>query len=109
MKKGWEKRDCSRKEGSGRNDKCIQVLEDIQQETQTETQEAPSEHQEIVFDCVGDQPLAQVVQGGCGVSILGDIQKPSGHGPEQAALGGPAWAGGLDQSNLSYSMILWFY
>jgi len=39
---------------------------------------------------VGDQPLAQVVQGGCGVSILGDIQKPSGHGPEQAALGGPA-------------------
>ena len=39
-----------------------------------------------------DQALAQVAQGGCGVSTLGDIQKPSGHGPWQPALGGPAWA-----------------
>lgn len=29
--------------------------------------------------------------------FLGDLQKPSGHGPEQPALGDPAQAGGLDQ------------
>lgn len=41
--------------------------------------------------------LAQVIQGGCGVSNLGGIQKPPGHGPGQVALGGPAWAQELDQ------------
>ncbi|KAK4830304.1 hypothetical protein QYF61_009809 [Mycteria americana] len=34
------------------------------------------------------------------VSILGDTQKPSGHGPGQQALGGPSVAGVLDQMNL---------
>ncbi|KAK4825975.1 hypothetical protein QYF61_003544, partial [Mycteria americana] len=34
----------------------------------------------------GDQALAQVAQRGCGVSTLGDIQKPSGRGPGQPAL-----------------------
>jgi len=33
----------------------------------------------------------------CGVSILGDIQKLSGHGPGQLALDGSVWAGVLDQ------------
>ena len=48
------------------------------------------------FHRAGDIALAQVAQRGCGVSHLGDTQKPSGHGPGQPALGGPAWAGGLD-------------
>jgi len=39
----------------------------------------------------GDQALAQVANGGCGVSIFGNIQKPSIHGPGQLALGGPVW------------------
>lgn len=30
-------------------------------------------------------------------SVLGVTQKPSGHSPEQPALGGPAWAGGLEK------------
>lgn len=31
------------------------------------------------------------------ISILGDIQMPSGYGPGQLAVGGPARAGGLNQ------------
>ena len=41
----------------------------------------------------GDQALAQVAQRGCGVSVLGDTQKPSGCGPGQPALGDTAGAG----------------
>ena len=48
-----------------------------------------------LFYCEHHWALAQVAQRGCGVSLLGDIQKPSGHGPGQLALGGPAWAGVL--------------
>lgn len=33
--------------------------------------------------------LARIAQRRYGVSILRDTQKPSGHGPVQAALGGP--------------------
>jgi len=56
---------------------------------QTETQEVPSEHEETLFYCEGHRALAQVAQRGCGVSHLGDVQKPSGHGPGQSALDGP--------------------
>ena len=55
-----------------------------------ETQEAPSEHQETLFHCEGGRVLAQVAQIGCGVSIFRDIQKLSGRGPGQPALGGRA-------------------
>ena len=41
---------------------------------QTETQEAPSEHQETLFYCEGDCAPAQVAQGGCGVFLLADIE-----------------------------------
>ena len=54
---------------------------------QTETQEALSEHQEALSYCDGDQALEQVAQRGCGISILGDTQKLSGHGPGQPTLG----------------------
>jgi len=35
-------------------------------------------------------------QGGCGVSLSGDIQDPPGRSPVQPAVGDPASAGGLD-------------
>jgi len=41
--------------------------------------------------------MAQVAQGADGVSILGEVQKPSGHGHEQLDLSSPAWAEELDQ------------
>ena len=53
-------------------------------------QEVPSEHQETLCYCEGDRALAQVAQRGSGVSLLGGIQKPSGHDPGQPGLGGPA-------------------
>lgn len=52
---------------------------DPQAVSTNETREVPSEHQEILFHCEGDQMLTQIVQGGCGVSMLGDTQKPPGH------------------------------
>lgn len=53
----------------------------------TETEECPSEDQEICFDCDGDSTRAQVAQGYGGVFILGDIQKSSGHSHGQLAPG----------------------
>jgi len=38
--------------------------------------------------------LEQAAQGGCGVSIFGDIPDPPGRGAVQPALGDPASAGG---------------
>ena len=55
------------------------------------------EHQETLFHYEDDQALEQVAQGCCGVSILRDVQKPSGPKPGQLALGGPTWAVGLDR------------
>lgn len=43
--------------------------------------------------CEGDRAWEQFVRRGCGVSILGDIQKPSG----QPGLGDCAWAEGLNK------------
>lgn len=56
-----------------------------------------SEHHEALVYCEDDRALAQDVQGGCVVSILGDTQNTSGHDPGQLALGSHAWAGELDQ------------
>jgi len=42
------------------------------------------------FYCTDDQALAQAAQRVCGVSILGDIQNPTGHSARQPALGSPA-------------------
>lgn len=46
-----------------------------------ETQELLSEHEETLLYCEGDQVLMQGAQRGCGISILGNISSPSGHGP----------------------------
>ncbi|KAK4809646.1 hypothetical protein QYF61_002102 [Mycteria americana] len=46
--------------------------------------------QEKAFYCEGGQTLEQVAQAGCGVSILGYIQNPTGRGAEQTALADPA-------------------
>lgn len=62
------------------------------QRVQTETQEILFKY--IFFYCDGDGALVHVTQGGCGGSILGDIQKQSGHSPGQPAMTNPAGAGG---------------
>lgn len=59
-------------------------------QVQTRTQEELSEHQDKLFHGKGGQTLAQVFPRGCEVSVLGDTQKPSRHGPEQPASGSPA-------------------
>jgi len=55
-----------------------------------EMYEAPSERQQTRLSCEGDQAHVDIAQRDCGVSLLGDLQKPSGPGPGQLALGGPA-------------------
>ena len=45
------------------------------------------------FYCKDGQALAQVAQRGCGISVLGDTQNPTGCSAEQPALGDPALAG----------------
>jgi len=42
------------------------------------------------------EPWNRLQQGGCGISVSGDIQDPPGRGPVQPAVGDPASAGGLD-------------
>lgn len=39
------------------------------------------------MQCECDKAWEHVAQRGCRISILGDIQKPPGHGPGQPALG----------------------
>lgn len=41
---------------------------------QNETEEAPSEHKETLFYCVGDEALEQIVQRACAVFILVGLQ-----------------------------------
>ena len=61
---------------------------------QTEAEEVPAEHGEELLHSEGDGALEQAAQGGCGVSLSGDIQNPPGQGPVQPAVGDPASAGG---------------
>jgi len=67
-----------------------------EQQAQTEAQEVPSEHEEELLPSEGDGALEQASQGGCGVSLSGDIEDPPGQVPVQPAVGDPASAGGLD-------------
>ena len=45
----------------------------------------------FVFFCESGLMLAQVARGGCGVSVFGDTQNLTGHGPAQPALGEPGF------------------
>lgn len=60
---------------------CRDQERNWKQWAQNDTQEDSSELQEMLFHCDPDWALAQVTQRCCGVSLLGDNQKPSGHGP----------------------------
>jgi len=68
--------------------------------------------EEELLHSEGDGAMEQVAQGGCGVSLSGDIQAPPGQGPMQPALGDPAstggWTGGSPEvpSNPQHSVIL---
>lgn len=69
--------------------------------TQTEIQEILFKHKkapQTLFLHEDAQALAQVAQRGYGVSILADIQSPTGRGPENPAVAGPALSRGLDQT-----------
>ena len=63
--------------------------------TQIEIPEIPLKH-ENSFCCDGDCIPEQVAPRGCGVSVLGDIKNPTGHGPGQPALVDPTLSRGLD-------------
>lgn len=52
---------------------------------------------ENALHCEGDWALTQNAQGCCGASVLGGVQKLSGQGSRQPALGGFPWTGGLDK------------
>jgi len=52
----------------------------------------------INFYYEGDETLEKVDHRHCGVSILGDIQNPTGHGPEQHAVPDSALSRRLDQT-----------
>ena len=57
----------------------------------------PSKHD--TFYCEGGWPVAQVARGGCGISILGDVQNQTGPGPGsqlQMVLPG-RWGCGMDR------------
>lgn len=75
-----------------------------------ETQEVHSEHQETLLSYQVDQELIQVGWRSCGVSILGDTKKLSGHGHELLTQCVPACAGELDlgvsRASLNQSVIL---
>lgn len=48
----------------------------------------------------GGETLAQIAWGGYGVSTLGDIQSPTGHGPGQPAVADPALSKGVGLNDL---------
>lgn len=64
-------------------------------------------------DSEGDWAAVWAAQGGCGLSIHADTQKPCGRSPGKLGQGGSAWAGGMDQTTLggpfdiNHSVILW--
>lgn len=70
------------------------------------------EHHKTLFYCDGNQALAQLAQKSCGVFLIGDLQRSSGHGPGQPALSVTFWAGGWTwshpgvSSSLKFSVIL---
>lgn len=47
-------------------------------------------YKEKLFSCEGGQTLPQFSQRGHGIPVLRDIQNPTGHRPEEPALGDPA-------------------
>lgn len=54
----------------------------------------------------GDQALKQVAQGVCVVSILGDIQNPTGHKPEQPSAADTGHLNsGVGEDNLHRSLL----
>lgn len=53
------------------------------------THKVPPAHQETLFYCAGDQAVAQVAKRTCEGIVLRGLQKLSGHGHGQPALGGP--------------------
>lgn len=55
-----------------------------------ETQEVPSEYQEIIFHCRDDKTLAQVTQRGCALCFLANLQKPLDKVLGQTTHPGPA-------------------
>lgn len=80
---------------------------------QTEPQEGPSEHQEMLHLLWRWTRSAQVAQRSCGVFTYGDVQKPPGHVAGEA---GSAWSclrrelvqnKWEHSSSLDHSVILW--
>lgn len=53
----------------------------------------------VIFVNIFECDLEQIIQGCYGVSIIGDTQTLSGHGPEQPALGETAWTGKAGPGN----------
>ena len=118
MRKGWERWGCSvwRVEGSGVSDQCVPTpdwkweIKKIEPDSSQCSPEEVYEHKLKLhvninkFFCIGgDQAVAQVPQRGCRVSMLGDIQNPTGHSPGQLPVRDPVLSRGVRLGDLQRS------
>lgn len=74
--------------------------EKMRQWAQTIVKEIPLKHKKKHLYCEDGQTLEQVVQQGCGFSILGDTQNSTGNGPEQLIVVDPTLSRGHGLGNL---------
>lgn len=71
---------------------------------QNEIWEFPTVHNgKTVFNVLVTEHWHRLTERGCGVSLIGSVQKLSGHGPGQVALDGSAFESGVGSDDLQGS------
>ncbi len=77
----------------------------MRQWAQTGTQEVLSKHQEALLYCAGDGALEWVAHRSCEVSLLGDVQKPSGLHSWNSSLAQAKALGSFQKSFLTLTIL----